>query len=90
MARPEEIEQWRGVLARLLRGTAPEGEEFELCREVVAVAPDTPEGRQAARRLLEGAMADAATNIADAQAVMDILKAADRGAVDLAQLTGAR
>ncbi len=74
------------MLARLRRGPAPQGEEFELCREVIAAAPGTAEGREAVRRLLEGAMADAATSIADAQEVMRLLKAASRGAVDLADL----
>ncbi len=86
MAAPEEIERWRGVLARLRRGPAPRGEEYDLCREVVAAAPATPHGRAAARRLLEGAMADAATTIADAQGVMALLKALDRGDLDLAAL----
>ena len=86
MIGPDEIERWRGVLARLQRGPAPRGEQFELCREVLAAAPGTAEGREAARRLLEGAMADAATSIADAQEVMQLLKAASRGDVDLADL----
>ncbi len=86
MAVPDGEERWRGILARLQRGPAPQGEEFELCREVIAAAPGTAEGREAARRLLEGAMADAATSIADAQEVMRLLKAASRGAVDLADL----
>ncbi len=86
MTGPEESERWRGMLARLQRGPAPHGEEFELCREVIAVAPGTAECREAARRLLEGAMADAATSVADAQEVMRLLKAASRGAVDLANL----
>ncbi len=86
MAGPEEIERWRGVLARLRRGPAPRGEEYDLCREVVAAAPATSHGRAAARRLLEGAMADAATTIADAQCVMALLKALDRGDLDLAAL----
>jgi len=82
----EEIERWRGVLARLQRGPAPRGEEYDLCREVLASAPATPHGRQAACRLLEGAMADAETSIADAQDVMALLKAVDRGALELGHL----
>jgi hypothetical protein len=87
---PEEIEHWRGVLQRLQRGPAPRGEQFELCREVLAAAPGTTEGREAARLLLEGAMADAATSIADAQGVMRLLKALSGGTLDLTQLLSPR
>jgi hypothetical protein len=87
---PEEIERWRGVLQRLQRGPAPQGEQFELCREVLAAAPRTPEGREAARLLIEGSMADAATSIADAQDVMRLLKAVNSGALDLMQLLSPR
>ena len=90
MTGPDEVERWRGILARLQRGPAPQGEEFELCREVMAAAPGAPEGREAARRLLEGAMADAATSIADAQQVMQLLKASSRGEVDVADLLAPR
>lgn len=86
MVTPEEIERWRGVLQRLQRGPAPRGEQFELCREVLAAAPGTPEGQEAARLLIEGSMADAATSIADAQDVMRLLKAVSSGALDLTQL----
>jgi hypothetical protein len=81
-----DIERWRAVLERLQRGPAPQGEQFELCREVLVAAPGTPEGREAARQLLEGAMADAATSIADAQEVMSLLKALSRGTLDLSEL----
>jgi hypothetical protein len=87
---PEEIERWRGVLERLKRGPAPRGEQFELCREVLAAAPGTPEGQEAARLLIEGSMADAATSIADAQDVMRLLKAVNSGALDLTQLLSPR
>lgn len=90
MVTPEEIERWRGVLQRLQRGPAPRGEQFELCREVLAAAPGTPEGQEAARLLIEGSMADAATSIADAQDVMRLLKAVSSGALDLTQLLSPR
>ena len=90
MTGPDELERWRGILARLQRGPAPQGEEFELFREVIAAAPASAEGREAARRLLEGAMADAATSIADAQEVMRLLKAAGRGDLDIADLLAPR
>ena len=90
MVAAAELERWRAVLARLQRGPAPQGEEFELCREVVAAAPGTAEGRTAARTLLEGAMADAATSIADAQEIMRLLKAAGRGDIDLADILPSR
>jgi len=57
-----------------------------MCREMLAAAPGTPEGRDAARMLLEGAMADSATSVADAQEVMSVLKALSVGALDLGQL----
>jgi hypothetical protein len=87
---PEEIERWRGVLQRLQRGPAPHGEQFELCREVLAAAPGTPEGREAARLLIEGSMADATTSIADAQDVMRLLRAVSSGALDLTQFLSPR
>ena len=90
MVTPEQIEHWRGVLQRLQRGPAPRGEQFELCREVLVAAPGTPEEREAARLLLEGAMADATTTIADAQDVMGLLKALSSGALDLTQLLDPR
>ena len=86
MVSTEEIERWRAVLERLRKGPAPRGEQFELCREVLAAAPGTPEGREAARLLLEGAMADAVTSIADAQDVMKLLRALSSGALDLSLL----
>jgi hypothetical protein len=86
----EEIERWRAVLERLRQGPAPRGEQFELCREVLTAAPETSEGREAARMLLEGAMADAATSIADAQEVMSLLRALGGGALDLSLLLAAR
>jgi hypothetical protein len=81
-----EIERWRSVLEGLQRGPAPRGQQFDLCREVLAAAPSTPEAREAARLLLEGAMADSTTTIADAQEVIQLLKAVGSGALDLAQL----
>ena len=74
------------MFARLRRGPSPRGERFELLREVLAVAPESDQGREAARALLEGAMADASTSIADAQEVMRVLKAATRRELDLADL----
>jgi hypothetical protein len=74
------------MFARLRRGPSPRGERFELCREVLAVAPDSEEGREAARQLLEGAMADSFTSIADAQEVMRVLKAVQDRVLDLADL----
>ncbi len=86
MVTPDEIERWRAVLERLRKGPPPGGEQFELCREVLVAAPGTAEAREAARILLEGAMADAGTSIADAQDVMALLKALSGGALDLARL----
>ena len=77
------LERWREVLGRLRRGPAPRGETFDLCRRVLDAAPAAPEAVEAARVLLEGAMADAATPTADAQDVMAMLKAAAGGSLNL-------
>lgn len=77
---------FRETVSRLRQGPHPQGEEFELCREVLAVASGSPEASQALRVLLEGAMADAHTSIADAQIIMRLLKALDRGEVEPAEL----
>ena len=90
MIPPEEIERWRGVVSRLRRGPAPRGEEFEVCREILAATPAPPQRLQALRLLLEGAMADAHTAIVDAQDVMRLLKACDRGELDLRELLESR
>ncbi|HUK11806.1 MAG TPA: hypothetical protein VLW17_00775 [Thermoanaerobaculaceae bacterium] len=84
-----DLQRWRELLRRLQAGPAPRGAEFDLCRRVLAAAPAAPEAREAARLLLEAAMADAATPIADAQEVMRLLRAVSRGAVDLLALVGA-
>ncbi len=80
------METWRELMCRLRGGPFPRGEQFDLCRRLLAAAPATAEATQAARLLLEGAMADAATDIADAQEVMRLLRAIDRDEVTLAQL----
>jgi hypothetical protein len=49
-----------------------------VCRDVVRSAPGSEEAVAAARMLLEGAMADATTDVADAQEVMRVLKALSR------------
>ncbi|MFH1177306.1 MAG: hypothetical protein V1750_07855 [Acidobacteriota bacterium] len=86
----EELRRARAMVSRLRRGPAPRGARFELCREVIAAAPDSPESLQAARLLIEGAMADATTSIADAQEVMQVLKALDRDEVTLPDLLSPR
>jgi hypothetical protein len=52
------------------------------------MAPASLEAADACRVLLEGAIADATTTVADAQDVMAILKAASAGTVTMAQLVG--
>lgn len=71
--------QFRQTVSRVRQGPHPTGEEFELCREVIAAAPESPEAAKALRVLLEGAMTDAGLSIADAQVVMQILKSLDKG-----------
>ncbi|MGQ9495320.1 MAG: hypothetical protein ACUVRY_03550 [Thermoanaerobaculaceae bacterium] len=73
------LAQFRETVSRVRQGPHPTGEEFELCREVIAAAPESPEAANALRLLLEGAMADAGLSIADAQVVMQILKFLDKG-----------
>ena len=78
--------RWRDVLASLRKGPSPRGEEFDLCRQLLASAPFSAEAAQAVHLLLEGAMADVATSIDDAQSIMALLKAIDRGEVATAEL----
>lgn len=73
------LARFRETVSRVRRGPHPAGEEFELCREVIAAAPESLEAANALRLLLEGAMADAGLSIADAQVVMQILKSLDKG-----------
>lgn len=80
------LSAFRDAVNRLRHGPHPQGEAFELCREVLAVAPGSAEASQALRILLEGAMADAHTSIADAQVIMRLLKALDRGEVQPADI----
>ena len=84
-----ELERWRAVLGRLRRGAVPRGEQFDLCRRLLARFPSSPEAAGAARLLLEGAMADAATDVADAQDIIRILKALDRSEIGIEHLLSA-
>jgi hypothetical protein len=84
----EQRQRWTELLGRLRRGPAPRGEQFDLCRRLLDAWPAAQERSQAARLLLEGAMADSATPIADAQETMVLLKAVERHEVDLAELFG--
>lgn len=83
---PSLLRFWREVVARLCSGPAPRGEEFALARRVVAASPGPAETETAVRLLLEGAVADACTEIGDTQAVMAILKAVDGGDLRLSDL----
>jgi hypothetical protein len=79
-------ERWRRVVGRLAAGPPPRGETFDICRRALAKLADPGARAAATRILLEGAMADAATDVDDAQCVMQILKAADRGDCTIAEL----
>ncbi|HNX50449.1 MAG TPA: hypothetical protein PLS53_02070 [Thermoanaerobaculaceae bacterium] len=81
MADAATLDAWRAVVHRLRQGPAPQGDRFDLCRRVLETAPHAPEAPAAVRMLLEGAMADALTDILDCQAVMAILRALDRAEV---------
>lgn len=84
----DQLPRWRAVLGRLVAGPAPRGEEFDLCRQIITAAPDSDEAVAAVRMLLEGAMADAVTDVRDAQEVMAILRAAGQGRLAVADLLG--
>jgi hypothetical protein len=83
-----QLQRWREVVGHLRQGPAPRGELFDLCRRLLDAAPQTAEAAEACRLLLEGAIADAATPVADAQDVVAILKAASSGTVTMARLVG--
>lgn len=78
--------RFRDLAGRLVAAPRPAGEPFDTCRRLLAKGARGSEAAQALRVLLEGAMADAATSIADAQTIMVLLKAADRGLVRLEEL----
>jgi len=82
----DELARWRSALANLVRGPAPRGESFDLCRRIVAAGAPPEVRSEALRTLLEGAMADASTDVAVAQDVMRLLKARDRGEIELRAL----
>lgn len=79
-------EQFRDLAQRLASGSRPPGEPFDACRRLLAGSPRGAEAGRALRVLLEGAIADAATSIADAQLIMALLKAADRGQLTLDEI----
>lgn len=81
MADAATLDAWRAVVHRLRQGPVPRGDQFDLCRLLLDSAARAPEAPAAVRVLLEGAMADALTDILDCQAVMAILKALDRAEV---------
>ena len=82
MPGPADLQRLAELVGRLRQGPAPRGETFDLCRRVLDAAPDSPEATQAVIVLLEGAMADAETPIADAQDAMRALKLLTRCEVD--------
>lgn len=81
-----ELGSFRDLAERLASGAGPSGEPFDTCRRLLAGGARGSEAGQALRVLLEGAIADAATSIADTQTIMALLKAADRGQLRLEQL----
>ena len=86
MAAPDDLKRWQELIDRLVRSAAPRGEAFDLCRRLLAAWAPLPERTEAARLLLEGAMADSTTDLVDAQEVMRLLKALGRGDTTLAAL----
>lgn len=83
MLQPADLQRFRDLAWRLVTGASPGGEPFAACRGLLAAGARGSEAAVALRVLLEGAMADATTPIADAQTIMTLLKAVDRGQVDL-------
>lgn len=89
MVAPDDLKRWRALVDRLVRSPSPRGETFDLCRRLVVVDAPLPDRVEALRLLLEGAMADATTDTADAQEIMRLLRAFGRGDAPLAAiLTG--
>jgi hypothetical protein len=85
-----DLERWRALLDCLSQSAPPWGETFDLCRSIVRGPAPAAERNEAARLLLEGAMADSTTPVDDAQEIMRLLKAVSRGEVMLAALATAR
>jgi len=81
-----QLQRWRELMRRLRQGPGPHGELPDLCRRVLNGVPVGPERARAARHLLESGMAEAATDIADAQEIMRILKAVDHAEITIEQL----
>lgn len=81
-----DVERFRQLARRLASGSRPPGEPFDACRRLLAGSARGAEAERALRVLLEGAMADAATPIADAQLIMVLLKAVDRSQIKLDEL----
>ncbi|MEP0773212.1 MAG: hypothetical protein HRF46_02480 [Acidobacteriota bacterium] len=81
-----DVQRFRELARRLASGSRPPGEPFDACRRLLAASRQGPEAGHALRVLLEGAMADAATSIADAQLIMVVLKAVDRSQLTLDKL----
>jgi hypothetical protein len=83
MAHLAELARWRRLIERLVASPFPRGDQFDLCRRVLALAQVGETGATAARQLLEGSMTDAGTPIDTAQEVMALLRALDRCDVSL-------
>lgn len=81
-----DVERFRQLARRLASGSRPPGEPFDACRRLLVGSARGAEAERALRVLLEGAMADAATPIADAQLIMALLKAVDRSQIKLDEL----
>ncbi len=86
MLNPGDSSRFQDLAERLVAAPTPAGEPFDTCRRLLAAGARGSEAAEALRVLLEGAIADAATSIADAQTIMSLLKAADRGLVRLDEL----
>jgi len=83
MPSQDEIQRWQRAVEQVVKGPAPRGETFDLCRRVAVSEAAPADRREALRMLLEGAMADSTTEVGVAQDVMCIIKAASRGELDL-------
>jgi hypothetical protein len=70
----------------VLEGGIPTGEDYDACRLLLQSGARGPEAFHALCVLLEGALADPELDIAEAQAVVPLLKKLARGTVGVEDL----
>ena len=81
-----DLRRYRELVSRLLDGEMPSGDIFDGARAILKTEPGSASGFQAICVLLEGAMADAALPIDDAQLIVPLLKNLASGTVQVEDL----